>query len=88
MTLETQILTLAQRLLSEGHWAGCLSLILMWLLYRQRRYASELSARQQQRELRLVNETWKTALGTVLREQPRRLRDLVEDIESESSHKP
>lgn len=88
MTLETQILTLAQRLLSEGHWAGCLLLIAMWLLYRQRRYANELSARQQQRELRLVNETWKTALGTVLREQPRRLRDLVEDIESESSHKP
>ena len=69
-------------------WAGYLLLIGTWLHYRLRRYAKELSARQQRRELRLVNETWKTAFETVLREQPRRLQDLVADTESESSHKP
>ena len=88
MNFETQLLSYAQRLYSDGRWTGCLSLIAFWLLYRQRRYASELSARQQLRELRLVNGTWKTALETVLREQPRRLRDLVEDTETDSSLKP
>jgi len=69
-------------------WAGFSSLMAIWLHYRQRRYAKELSARQQQRELRLVNETWKMAFEAVLREQPRRLSDLVNDIETEFEHKP
>jgi hypothetical protein len=88
MTPETTLLNYALRLLSEGRWGGFCALIAIWLLYRQRRYASALSARQQQRELRLVIETWKTALQTVLHEQPRRLQDLVEDTESEFEHKP
>jgi hypothetical protein len=88
MTPETTLLNYALRMLSEGRWGGFCLLIAIWLVYRQRRYSSALSARQQQREMRLVNETWKTAFETVLREQPRRLRDLVEDTESESSHTP
>lgn len=67
---------------------GSWSVIATWLRYRQRRYSRELSVRQQQQSMRLVNEIWKTAFETVLREQPRRLRDLVEDTESESSLKP
>jgi len=88
MSPETQLTTYALHLLSEGRWGGFCLLIAIWLVYRQRRYASALVARQQQRELRLVNETWRTAFETVLREQPRRLRDLVEDTENESSHMP
>lgn len=88
MTLDNPLLTYALRLLSEGRWGGFCALIAIWLVYRQRRYSSALSARQQRRELLLVNETWKTAFETVLREQPRRLRDLVDDTESESSHTP
>lgn len=88
MTPETQLLDHALRQLSEGHWAGFSVPILIWLLYRQRRYSRAALARQQQQTLRLVNETWKTAFEIVLREQPRRLRDLVDDTESESSHTP
>lgn len=73
---------------SEDCWAGYLLPIGIWLHYRLRRYVRELSARQQQRELHLVNVTWKTAFETVLREQPRRLRDLVDDTDNESSLKP
>ena len=88
MAPQIQVWSFVARLYSDGHWVGCLLLIAIWLHYRQRRYASALSVRQQQRELRLVNETWKTAFETVLREQPRRLRDLVDDTESESSLRP
>ena len=88
MTPENQLISYALALLSDGRGAGFCALIAIWLLYRQRRYSRELAARQQQRELRLVNETWRTAFETVLREQPRRLRDLVDDTESESSHTP
>jgi hypothetical protein len=88
MTPESNLLNYALRMLYERHWGGFCALIAIWLLYRQRRYCRELAARQQQRELRLVNETWRTAFETVLREQPRRLRDLVDDTESESSHTP
>lgn len=86
--MQLQLQDLARWLFSNGRWGGCVALIAIWLLYRQRRYSSELSARQPQRDMRLLNATWKTAFETVLREQPRRLRDLVEDTESESSHKP
>jgi hypothetical protein len=88
MNPEIQLWNFLSRLYSDGHWGGCCALIAIWLLYRQRRYSSELSARQQQRELSLVNETWKRAFETMLREQPRRLRDLVDDTESESSLRP
>jgi len=88
MTPETTLLNYALRLLSEGRWGGFCLLIAIWLVYRQRRYSRELAARQQQRELRLVNETWRTAFATVLREQPRRLQDLVEDTESEFERRP
>lgn len=88
MAPEIQVWSFIARLYSDGHWAGSLLLIGIWLHYRQRRYVSALSARQQQRELRLVNETWTKAFETVLREQPRRLRDLVDDTESESSLRP
>lgn len=83
-----QLLSSALALLWARYGTGLVAAIAIWLLYRQRRYASELLARQQQRELRLCNETWTMAFETVLREQPRRLRDLVEDIENESSLKP
>lgn len=86
--IDQQLLNLLVRLLSEGRWAGSLLVIGIWLHYRHRRYSSELAARWQQQSLRLVNETWKTAFETVLREQPRTLRDLVEDTESESSLRP
>ena len=88
MTPETTLLNYALRLLSEGRSGGFCLVIGIWLVYRQRRYSSALSARQQQRELRLVNETWRTAFETVLREQPRRLQDLVEDTESEFERRP
>lgn len=88
MSLELELLERGARLLSEGRWAGFFSLTLIWMLYRRTRYLSAALVRQQRQSLRLVNETWKTAFETVLREQPRRLRDLVEDIESESSHRP
>ena len=88
MTPEKQLLEYALRQLSEGHWAGFSVPILIWLLYRRGRYSRAALARQQQQTLRLVNETWKTAFEIVLREQPRRLRDLVDDTESESSHTP
>jgi hypothetical protein len=88
MNPENPLLSLAHHQLYERLLGGCCLLIAIWLLYRQRRYSRELAARQQQRELLLVNETWKTAFGTVLREQPRRLRDLVDDTENESSHTP
>jgi hypothetical protein len=78
----------ALQLFCDGRWGGFCLLTAIWIVYRQRRYASALLARQQQRDLLLVNETWKTAFATVLREQPRRLRDLVEDTESESELKP
>lgn len=88
MQLDLEFLERAVRLASEGRWAGFVSLTLIWILYRRTRYLSAALARQQQQSLRLVNETWKTAFATVLREQPRRLRDLVEDTETESSHRP
>lgn len=88
MTPENQLLTYALRLLSEGRWAGFLSLIVIWLLYRRVRYLSAALARQQRQSMRLLNETWKTAFETVLREQPRRLRDLVNDTENEFELKP
>lgn len=89
MTPENQqLLTSVLALLWARYGAGFVAVIAIWLRYRQRRYANELSARRQRRELHLVNETWKTAFETVLREQPRRLRDLVDDTESESSHTP
>ncbi len=83
-----QLLSSALALLWAKYGTGLVAAIAGWMLYRQRRYANALSVRQQQRELHLVNATWTTAFETVLREQPRRLRDLVADIESESSHKP
>lgn len=86
--MTTTLLNYALRLASEGRWGGFCAVIAIWLLYRQRRYSSALSARQQQRELRLVSETWRTAFETFLREQPRRLQDLVEDTESEFERKP
>lgn len=89
MTPENQhLLTSALALLWARYGAGLVAAIAIWLRYRQRRYANELSARRQRRELHLVNETWKTAFATVLHEQPRRLQDLVEDTESEFEHKP
>ncbi len=88
MTPELLLIQKALALFSEGRWGGFCLLIAIWIVYRQRRYSTALSARQQRRELHLVNETWKTAFETVLREQPRRLRDLVEDTESELSHRP
>lgn len=89
MITETQqLLTSALALFWAKYGTGLVAMIASWLLYRQKRYANALSARQQQHALRLVNETWKTAFETVLREQPRRLRDLVEDTETESSLKP
>lgn len=75
-------------LLWEGRWDGYFSLIVILLLCRRLRYLSAALGRVPQEKLRLLNETWKTAFETVLREQPRRLRDLVEDIDSESSHRP
>ena len=83
-----QLVSSVLALLWAKYGTGLVAAIATWLLYRQRRYASELSARQQQRELHLVNETWTMAFETVLREQPRRLQDLVADIENESSLKP
>ncbi len=83
-----QLVSSVLALLWAKYGTGLVAAIAGWMLYRQRRYASALLARQQQRELRLVNETWTTAFETVLREQPRRLRDLVADTESESSLKP
>lgn len=77
-----------QLLQSEDCWAGYLLPIAILLHYRWRRYVSALWARQLQRELHLVNATWKTAFETMLREQPRRLRDLADDTESELSLKP
>lgn len=88
MTPETLLLRKALDLLFDGRWGGFFSLTIIWLLYRRTRYLSAALARSQQQTLLLLNATWKTALETVLREQPRRLRDLVEDIESESSHRP
>jgi len=88
MTPETTLLNYALRMLSEGRWGGFCAATAIWLVYRQRRYSRELAARQQQQQLRLVNETWKTAFATVLREQPRRLQDLVEDTESEFERRP
>lgn len=87
-TPDQQLLTYALHQLSEGHWAGFSVPILIWLLYRQRRYSRAALERQQQLTLHWVNATWKTAFETVLREQPRRLRDLVDDTENESSHTP
>lgn len=87
-SLESQLLALALQLLSAEHWDGFFSLAVILILYRRTRYLSAALARQQRQAMRLVNETWKTALETVLREQPRRLRDLVEDTENESSHRP
>ncbi len=88
MNPENQLLSYGLKLLSEGRWAGCLSLIVIWMLYRRGRYLSGALARQQRQSLRLLNETWKTAFETVLREQPRRLRDLVSDTENEFELKP
>jgi hypothetical protein len=88
MNPENPLLSLAHHQLYERLLGGCCLLIAIWLLYRQRRYSRELVARQQQRDLRSVSETWRTAFETFLREQPRRLRDLVEDTESESELKP
>lgn len=83
-----QLLTSALALLWAKYGTGLVAAIASWLLYRQKRYAAAHSARQQRDAMRLVNATWKMAFETVLREQPRRLRDLVEDTESESSLKP
>lgn len=88
MTPETLLLQKALVLLSEGRWAGFLSLTIIWLLYRRVRYLSAALARQQQQTLRLLNETWKTAFGIVLHEQPRTLTDLVEDIETDFERRP
>ena len=88
MNPETQLLERALSLLSEKRWGGFCLLMLIWLHFRQRRYAKELSARQQQRELNLVNATWKMAFEVMLREQPRRLQDLVNDTENEFELKP
>lgn len=83
-----QLVSSVLALLWAKYGTGLVAAIATWLLYRQRRYSNAASARQQQRELHLVNATWTMAFETVLREQPRRLRDLVEDTESESSLKP
>ena len=83
-----QLMTSVLALLWSKYGTGLVLAIAIWLRYRQRRYANELSVRQQRHELHLVNETWRRAFETVLREQPRRLRDLVEDTENDSSLKP
>ena len=77
-----------QLLQSEDCWGGYLLPIGILIHYRWRRYVSALWARQQQRELSLVNVTWKQAFETMLREQPRRLSDLVADTETPFEHKP
>mgnify|MGYP001599849676 CR=1 FL=1 len=83
-----QLVTSALALLWAKYGTGFVVATAIWILYRQRRYANALSVRQQQREVHLLNETWRTALETVLHEQPRRLRDLVEDTENDSSLRP
>ncbi len=88
MTPDVLLMQRALALLSEGRWAGFLSLTVIWLLYRRVRYLSAALARQQQQTLRLVNETWRTAFATVLHEQPRTLSDLVEDIETDFERRP
>ena len=86
MTIQLMRYALLQ--LFAEYWDTFFSLIAIWLLYRRLRYATAALARVPQEKLLLQNAIWKTAFETVLREQPRRLRDLVEDTESESSHKP
>lgn len=87
-SLESQLLEHMLERLSQGRLDGFASLMAIWMLYRRVRYLTAALGRQQRQGLRLVNETWKTAFETVIREQPRRLRDLVEDTETESSHRP
>ncbi len=86
--MTTELLTSVLAQLWARYGTGLVVVIASWIIYRQRRYTNAALARQQQHALRLVNETWRTAFETVLREQPRRLRDLVEDTENESSLKP